>query len=202
MANGVYSEKEMKYMLKFQDFKGWIFKPVLVILTSLKINANHISGLSALTAISSLFLSIHQFDPRFFLIGIWIHIFFDSLDGPLARFQNKNSSLGSFIDVVCDHLGILTSGFYMLQFTNINPSYILMFIIFYTVDIYNLFITNYIQKPIAAVFRPRMLVYAMLFIDFYFFKNYTQNVLIFLNFILFIQCVSSFTSIAKYLKNN
>ena len=134
MANGVYAEKELKYVEKFQNIKAILFKPLLYILSTLNISANQISFLSFFISISSLGYSLHSFNPVYFLIGIWIHIFLDSLDGPLARFQGKASKVGSFIDVICDHVGILASGFYMLSFTQINPLAVLLFITLYTIN--------------------------------------------------------------------
>ena len=167
----------------------------------LGINANMISTLSAMTAVGSLVFSINNLNPNIFLIGIWIHIFLDSIDGPLARYQNKSSSLGSFIDVICDHIGILTSGFFMLNFTNIDPSQILFFIILYTADIYNIFIVNYVGRPITFAFRPRMLVYLALVLELVFFQSHTSNLLLVLNCILLIQTTFTFSNIVKYLKN-
>ena len=51
MANGVYAEKEQKYVEKFQDIKAIFFKPLLYILTALNINANQISIISFLISL-------------------------------------------------------------------------------------------------------------------------------------------------------
>ena len=195
MANGVYAEKEQKYVKKFQDIKAIFFKPLLYILTILKINANQISVLSFLISIGSLGYSLYSFDPIYFLIGVWIHIFMDSIDGPLARYQKKDSKLGSFIDVMCDHVGILASGFYMLSFTQVNQLAVLLFITLYTIDIYNLFIANVCKKPISIVFRPRLFVYITIVLDFILQSNYTNNLITFLNVILLIQTMLSFGKI-------
>ena len=197
MANGVYAEKEQKYVEKFQDIKAVFFRPLLYILTALNINANQISVLSFLISIGSLGYSLYSFDPFYFLVGVWIHIFMDSLDGPLARYQKKASKLGSFIDVICDHAGILASGFYMLSFTQVNPLAVLLFITLYTIDIYNLFIANVCKKPISIVFRPRLFVYITIVIDFILQANYTNNLITFLNVILLIQTMLSFGKIKE-----
>jgi len=197
MANGVYAEKEQKYVEKFQDFKGMFFKPLLYILTALNINANQISILSFCISFISMGYAIYSYNPVYFLVGVWVHIFLDSIDGALARYQNKASKIGSFIDVLCDHAGILASGFYMLSFTSVNPLSILLFITLYTVDIYNLFIANVCHKPIAIVFRPRLFVYLALVNDYIFQLNYTNNLLTFLNLILLIQTMLSFIKIKE-----
>jgi len=195
MANGVYAEKEQKYVEKFQNIKAILFKPLLYILSALNVSANQISFLSFFISISSLGYSLHSFNPIYFLIGIWIHIFLDSLDGPLARFQGKASKIGSFIDVICDHVGILASGFYMLSFTQVNPLAVLLFITLYTIDIYNLFIANVCKKPISIVFRPRLFVYVAIVFDFMIQSNYTNSLITFLNVILLIQTMLSFSKI-------
>ncbi len=187
-------------MEKFQSYKGVIYQPVLKLCTALGITANHISLLSSLVAILSITFSIVQVDPRYFLYGIWIHVFLDSLDGSLARYQGKSSDLGAFTDVVCDHIGIVASGFYLLNFSLVDPQHVLLFIILYTVDIYNLFITNFIKNPVSVVFRPRMFVHFFILIDYFTLSNLTGNLIYFLNTILLIQSCFSFSNIVKYLK--
>ena len=201
MANGVYAEKEQKYVEKFQSFKGSFLKPFLFILTAFNVNANHISILSFLMSFGSLAYSFYSFDPKFFLIGIWIHVFLDSLDGALARYQNKASKIGSFIDVICDHAGILASGFYMLSFTSVNSLSVLLFITLYTVDIYNLFITNVCNNPVSIVFRPRFFVYFTIALDFILQTNHTNSLLTFLNLILIIQTLLSFNKVKEVVMN-
>lgn len=188
-------------MEKFQSFKAILLKPILFILTALRINANHVSFLSLITAFGSLSYSIYSYNAIYFLIGIWIHIFLDSLDGALARYQNKSSKIGSFIDVVCDHVGILASGFYLLNFTQVNSSSVLTFIILYTIDIYNLFISNICKNPMKIVFRPRMFVYLIILTDFIFSQSYTSDLLIFLNLILIIQSLLSLNNLKNIINS-
>lgn len=89
-----------KYFKKKRDL---IFYPLLKILNKLKISANFLSiskiffaGLYLYFIKDNLYLAI-----IFLLIG---GIFLDFFDGPLARYTNKASDRGKFIDMLSDQI--------------------------------------------------------------------------------------------------
>ncbi|PIR87628.1 MAG: hypothetical protein COU10_03605 [Candidatus Harrisonbacteria bacterium CG10_big_fil_rev_8_21_14_0_10_45_28] len=100
--------------LFFRAFRAKIFKPILVVFNVVGLTANHITNFRFLGAI--IFPFWFYYRPASASIFIVIIIFFDTLDGALARFQNKASDKGKFLDVFTDrivHSSIVFSFFWL-----------------------------------------------------------------------------------------
>ena len=98
---GVYAEAEKKHMHAFQDKKDKFFSPLLKILIKLKVTPNMLSFSSVILAM--LFIFFIQRDIRVSLAVLLAGLFFDTIDGSLARMSRKISSKGTFIDGFSDH---------------------------------------------------------------------------------------------------
>jgi len=200
-TNWVYAEKEMKYMKMFHNLKWYIFSPFMKILNRLWITANHITIFWGIIVLLFFILSYLFLNPLYFLVGIWLHMFFDGIDGVLARYNNSMSDYGSLLDVIFDHLWIFLTSVYLLIFMGINSVLVLSYTVFYTIIIYNSFILWKIDRPYSFVFRPRLFIYTSIVIDFFYNTNITYVLLMILTFILFIQSIQWLYYLLLYFKN-
>ena len=164
-TTGVYSEREMKMMTFFHDAKNVIFKPLLVALTKLKISANVLSVGGGVVAVLSLVASFYWSEPLYFIIGVWVHMFFDGIDGSVARFQNKSCTFGSYVDCIFDHVGIISAAIFAYYFLDIGFLPILMYSVLYTHIIFASFVLGQIGDPYKYLLRPRLIFYAAITID-------------------------------------
>jgi len=87
--------------VRFQGYRGVIFRPVLVIFHHLGLSANILTNIRLLLGVVFLFWFYYsdEFSASFFLLFI---LLLDAFDGALARFQNKASDRGKFLDILTD----------------------------------------------------------------------------------------------------
>lgn len=196
----IYSKFEMGFMTKFNQIKSRIFHPLIVLLDHLHITANFISVFSALVAVSSLIYAIYFDKPYVFLIGIWIHMLVDGIDGSLARYQKKDSKKGALIDVIFDHMGITSSVIFGIYFMLVNSLNIGIYLGLYTfIIIISLFLL-FKNSQNEIIFRPRFYIYLTLVIDSIYFINLTNIFVLISNVFMFFGIVFGLIKIKSLYK--
>ncbi|MDD5071564.1 MAG: CDP-alcohol phosphatidyltransferase family protein [Patescibacteria group bacterium] len=87
--------------LKFQGYQGIILKPLLILLHRFGLSANILTNFRLLGGVVFLFWFYYgeEFFASLFLVFI---LLLDIFDGALARFQNKASDRGKFLDIFTD----------------------------------------------------------------------------------------------------
>lgn len=108
-------------------FRAKLFRPVLVLLTKLRIKPNHLSFFRILGGL--LFIYYFPTQPELAVIILLIFTLLDMVDGALARYQKNASDRGKFWDVLVDHLnyvlplfGVVLAGI----FSDVQIAYQLM----------------------------------------------------------------------------
>ncbi len=153
----LYSRFEGRYMKQLQDFREWLFAPLLRLLLKLNIMPNHISLLSVFFGI--LFLFFIQKDILLSLFFLIISFFLDTLDGTLARKLDMSSIGGTMVDASSDTaVIILTSfGFFIIGLIQLQVliAYTLTYMILVGLSIWR----NSKKIPYRFVIRPRLFVY-------------------------------------------
>lgn len=95
--------------------KDNLFNPFLKFFDNLGVSASMLTIFSFLLGLLSIyFLFVNKF---LFVILILLHLFFDGLDGSLARYQKKVSKLWGDIDYYFDHivlLGIIIASIFII----------------------------------------------------------------------------------------
>jgi len=85
---------------ELQKTRAKVFRPICKVLTKLKIQAFHITNFRTLLAFA--FLAIFFYDKWISFSLIIISLLLDIFDGPLARYQKKDSDKGKFLDTFND----------------------------------------------------------------------------------------------------
>jgi len=87
--------------LKFQRYRCVVFKPLLIVFHRLGLTANILTNVRLLLGVVFLFWFYYGdgFSAALFLLFI---LFLDTFDGALARFQNRSSDRGRFLDILID----------------------------------------------------------------------------------------------------
>lgn len=158
-------------MDKFQEgiynkgvgFRDRIFRIFAIILTKLKLKPNHItfSGIVLMIA----FAVFTKINSNIAPVFLGFAIFCDGLDGVLARYQNKMSDKGKFVDVVADNLnstifafgigyGKLANSLYIIPYTYFT---ILSKILRAIVNSFD-YKSDWHFKPVAG-FLPNLIAY-------------------------------------------
>lgn len=191
----IYGKFEMKYLMQTRETKNKLLLPILKVLDKLKIKSDHVSYVSAFSAICALTLTIYFNQPIIFAIGIWLHMLLDGIDGALARFQKNNSIRGTYIDVICDQVGITTALIFVLYFNIANPINITVFYIFYAIVLIISIYLLYRKSRYEIVYRPRIFFYYALTIDALIFIRFTEIVVFISNILLFVAIILGFYQI-------
>lgn len=89
-----------KSNLYLRDSRAWLFKPLLKLLTLLNINAYHLTNFRFILSI--LFIPLFSYSPIYSVYLIFFIYVLDTLDGAIARYQNKCSDRGKFLDLFID----------------------------------------------------------------------------------------------------
>ena len=95
----------------FRSARGVWFKPILILLDRAGLTANKITNLRLVFA----FIFIYWFFQEQFWSSIFMLfiLLLDTVDGALARYQNKASDRGKFLDMVVDHIVYVITVFAM-----------------------------------------------------------------------------------------
>lgn len=202
VTTGVYSKSEMPLINFINKIKGKIFYPVLYICTALKIRPSAISVISAAIAFCSLILAVYKTSPIYFIYGIWLHLIFDGIDGSLARFQKKQTYSGALLDALCDHVGIISSSIFMINFSYAAKETTIVFAIFYTLLIVISFLLNYFNKPFRYALRPRIIVFISFTIDYFYKTAFTDKLLIIISAIMIFSSAIGIYKIYKHLRGS
>lgn len=123
---------------KIVGVKMVVLRPLLFLLTKLKITSNHLTLLSLLIFLPSLYFI--EKNPWIVIILYFVSFYFlDTIDGALARYQKTASDRGKFIDVFRDILIFIIFGLSLVKAGYINAflgsAYIILEIVFEVISI-------------------------------------------------------------------
>lgn len=99
----IMNKSEEKIYYRFSKLRTNMFQPLAKLLTKLHIGPDLLSYKGMLLMVLFIFVASHSL-----VLGFWLivcRMLIDTIDGPLARYQNTGSDRGKFIDVLMDQLG-------------------------------------------------------------------------------------------------
>ncbi len=159
---GLYAENE-QWMFRFQAYKDQAFANLARFLHLKGVHPNALSIIGALAAaLVPAALTIGIIAPVLLIIT---HLIFDGTDGILARTCGLNSTSGSVVDTICDHVGII---FIALAIGIAFPGCRLMlflYVISYTLLILLAYVMSIFESPLKFMIRPRLFVYIAFMAD-------------------------------------
>lgn len=196
----IYSVLEMGVIKKFNKIKIFFLHPIVVALDKIGVSPNMISVSSAVIAGGALFVAYMSSNPIYFIIGIWLHLIVDSLDGTLARYQSKNSPNGAIIDAMCDHVGIISASLFAYMFMIINLVSILIFVGLYTALILIVFYLLKHKSSYRFIIRPRFYFYVALTIDVFRFIDITYYIVLISSAVMFVEVVAGIVKVLRLKK--
>jgi phosphatidylglycerophosphate synthase len=181
----LYSKTEMKTVHLLHKIKAVIFAPIIWTLNKLRITANMISITSALVVLGFFFWSIYTNNPTYFIIALWIQLLLDTIDGPLARYQKKDTIHGTIMDASCDHFGIIMASVFMIYFGFANPTLIIIYTVLYTIVVILAFKLLFQGKRYEVLIRPGGFIYMILTVDYLWGFSFT-NIAVLVATVLFL----------------
>jgi phosphatidylglycerophosphate synthase len=157
----------------YQNLKQAALRPVLVQLDRAGIRPNHVTWLALIFGLAFCPLYLLDGGPAVTLLAyalLALHLIIDGVDGPLARHQAVASSAGSYTDTLADQTVIaLTTMTYMQAELLDRPGLGIFsggcYLFLYTVVVATAMVRNGLGIPYRFLWRPRMLVYLLLFVE-------------------------------------
>src|SRR3989344_7517382 len=108
-----------RFYLKSQRIRDKLFRSILILLTKINVSPSLLSNLKIIVFLPYIILASTNLKLAF--LFFFLAVLVDLFDGPLARFQKKNSDKGKFLDVFGDftiYLIIILSLFYLNLMNN------------------------------------------------------------------------------------
>jgi phosphatidylglycerophosphate synthase len=197
----VCNEREQALMDTFYKYKRFFFYPLLQLFTFLRINANHLSFLQTLLCFSLFF----HLTPVYLALIIFSHVFIDGLDGPLARFQKRDSLTGAFIDVINDQFCLALIIYCLTELQVISTFSGFFYVFLYTLVVVICIVRNFLKIDNLFLYRSRLVIYSIFIIDILWQINISQTTYnyLFLFFIclMLIQSINGLYRIGVKLRN-
>jgi len=161
-----FSEKEIKAVRKFTDFRTKLVIPLLKLFNWMRLTPNILSLIGFLMIFG--FVYFAPINIYYAVLFIAIHVIFDSLDGSLARYQKITSNQGAFVDIFVDQSAIVIGILTMIYHSLINSFWGALYGIFYVIMIMLVVILNYKEHSLKFIIRTKYFFFVFLLIDAYF----------------------------------
>lgn len=156
-----FNEKEREKQKKFASWRDKFFSNLIRFLVEKNINQNTISFIGVVFLILACVIN-----PKYvFLVAILLilYIFFDAIDGGVARYKNEQSSTGSLIDIICDQMGVVLISCAFIHYYDVNYVAYFIFSNFYVFFIILVVFLNEKKVNIFAFIRVKY-IYFLLYV--------------------------------------
>lgn len=155
-----FSAGEVKRQRAFGRWRGRAVQPLLQLLTKWRVSPDALS-ICGLVAILLLPLGFTQ-SPVYLIVAYALHIFFDGIDGALARYQKITSARGSYLDVVVDHAALLVTVLTLQWFGVGEAFWALLYTACYLLIVVHFVAMNaWGTPPPFPVFRTKFLLFIL-----------------------------------------
>jgi len=154
-----FSASERPFQIRFAQWRDKSLQPFTHYCARRKIHPNFFS----VCGIVSLVLTA-IFYAQWWYAGIFIllYIFFDGIDGPVARAQGKHHPGGALVDIVVDQLGIIVIPLAAIHHLQLDGRIALLFSCSYIISIALMLMTNALTiESRWPFFRVKYVVYAL-----------------------------------------
>lgn len=158
-----YSNWDRAMMAFTQRVRGRLLKPLLRVLTGMRVRPDHVT-LASLAA-GLLFCPLYFWSKPVALGMLALHVLLAGLDGPLARHQRAASRSGSFTDSMADQAVITATTITLMSAGVIGVVAGALYIITYAVVVLFAMARNYLETPYSWLIRPRLWVYAWVVVE-------------------------------------
>lgn len=159
-----FAESEQAGQQRFQRLRDRIFGPPVRLLIKCRITADMVSLTSMLMLIPAGVLLLnydsHEYAGYASLL-IWLHVFLDAFDGPVARQTGTAGPAGAFTDMCVDHSGMLVTSCLLSAAGLVDGTLAAIYVSSYTVAILFTVWLNVLGEPFRLVIRTKYILYSL-----------------------------------------
>ena len=158
----MFGKDEERFYLWFRRFREPLMSPVVNFFVRAGFRPDTLTYLGLAMMVP--YVYFFSFNPWLSFLFLCLQVFFDGLDGPVARQLKKSSAQGAFLDVAADYASYVIIFFTALFFGLLNPFWAAAHVLTYAVMQSFVFFANIKSITIFPVVRPKSLFYLVLFI--------------------------------------
>jgi len=191
-----YSGGESGFMDWSHDLRGRLLDPVLGVMSRIGLRANHITLVGLLVGLA--FCPVFLWGSKgaaFWLL--FLHVLFDGLDGPLARFRRTASNRGSFTDTMADQLVVTATAVTMIHAGYAGAWPGSLYVFFYFAVVAFAMVRNALSAPYSWLFRPRFLVFSWFLVEVYWWQGSLDWILWIASAVLALKTLTGFLTIRR-----
>lgn len=101
-----FNHNERVKQKQFSEFRDRLFHFVILFFVNRNVSKNTVSFIGVGFLILACVLDPYQYWWGV-VVGLFLYLFFDAIDGGVARYTNTASENGSVVDIICDQLGVV-----------------------------------------------------------------------------------------------
>src|SRR5262245_46632844 len=200
-----YAAGERGAMLYWQQLRGWALRPLLVVLTSCGLTADHVTAVSLTLGLAFCPLWLWPGGPPLArpaaLVALALHVLLDGLDGPLARHRGTASRRGSFTDTLADQIVVTAT---TLALMASSPPALSVwaggcYIFLYAMVVAFAMVRTALGVPYTWLIRPRFWVYGWLVVEQCLRPGWLEPIVAALAALLAVKLVTGFIALRRLL---
>lgn len=154
-----FNETERKKQRQFAQKRDEILSPIIKLCVRLGISKNAASFIGvAFLLLASL---IHPNHYVFISIFLAFYLFFDALDGGIARYTKSYNENGSVIDIICDQLGVVLLSAALIYYYPVDDLVVFIFSHSYIAFIILVVYLNQQKIPLIPFIRTKYLFFIL-----------------------------------------
>lgn len=189
----VFAEEEDAGHRKWRNFRDRLAEPFCVFFEKHRISPDFLSyaGLGMVLP----FVYFSGFNPGLALVFIILNLFFDGLDGPLARHMKMATTKGAVTDIMSDYLSFFIVFFTFLYYGLLNPFWGAVYILNYAVTLAMVIICRGLRITFFPVIRSKYFIYGFFMIWLFAGQNYFDPLLVLFSVYMFVTNIFLFQRI-------
>ncbi|MCA9177085.1 MAG: CDP-alcohol phosphatidyltransferase family protein [Planctomycetales bacterium] len=160
-----FAENEQASQEQFKQHRDRAFSGVVALLVRCNVTPDMLSFVSMLMLAPFGYLVINSPEPGVVAIAslfLLLHVLLDGLDGPLARRLGTAGSAGAFVDMCCDHGGMIIVTWLVSAAGLIDGTIGNIYVATYTVAVVFIISLNILGSPLRFVLRSKYLFYILI----------------------------------------
>ena len=161
-----FSRYEQRLQEKITAKRDQYLRPLLGVLSRAGVKADYLTYLSIVSLILGALIITKL--PILGGIGFLTYCLMDGVDGPLSRYQKRDSPRGSILDIFADQVGVVVLPMFSMIYFGSDAVFGYLFGLFYLLYIIFIVILNSKGISLAFVLRVKYVYYLLFFFSAYY----------------------------------
>jgi len=173
----IFSEEEDESFSRWRNVRDKFFKLLIDRLSKYGIQPSHLSFTGLMMVVPLIFF--FKFNPWLAFVFLLLNVFFDGIDGPLARSKHISTGRGALTDLACDHLSFLVVFMTFFYYQLMGGFWGALYLVNYFVMLAMVIYCRSMKIRFFPVIRSKYMIYIVFLIWLLTGVNYFDAVIVF-----------------------